>query len=305
MTWNRAGIPDQSGRIAVITGANSGLGFSSARELAARGADVIIVCRNPERGRKARELIDAAGPGDVSLVLADMSEPDEVQRAAEEITSITDRVDILINNAGLLVPGGHAVNSAGWEIHFATNYVGGFLLSRHLLPLYRDVEGARVVAVSSLAHGHFRDLRWPDPNSPDIRGYRGYAQSKLACLMFGRELDRRLAAARDTGARARSLVAHPGIAATSFIDRLPGLLGRIGGPAVTRLFNDSDSGSDALLAAATDMSITGGAYLGPTGPFEAKGAVGPAHSTRVSRDPARAKRLWEFTEELTGVDFTI
>ena len=198
--WSRDRIPDQTGRTAVITGANSGIGLAAATELVRRGADVIMVCRNAGRAAEARRIIDAAGPGAVDVVLADMSEPDEVERAADEIAGVgavgrTGRLDLLINNAGLIVPGGHAENSVGWELNFATNYVGGFLLARHLLPLYRDVEGARVVEVSSLAHWHVRDLRWPDPNSPDVHGYAAYGQSKLACLMFGRELDRRLAAA--------------------------------------------------------------------------------------------------------------
>lgn len=308
VTWTRDLIPDQTGRTAVITGANSGIGFVVATELARRGADIIMVCRNAERAAAARTRIDAAGSGSVGVVLADMSEPDDVERAAAEIAARTGTVDVLVNNAGLIVPGDHAENSLGWEIHFATNYVGGFLLARHLLPLYRDVVGARVVEVSSLAHSHVRDLRWADPNSADVRGFRAYAQSKLACLMFGRELDRRLAQAAASaldGARARCLIAHPGIAATAFMRRLPGMLGRIGEPAVDKLFSDADMGADPLLAAATDETVSGGSFLGPTGPFEAKGPVGMAKSSKVSKNIGKQAQLWVLTEELTGVRFTV
>lgn len=311
--WSRDRIPDQTGRTAVITGANSGIGLAAATELARRGADVIMVCRNAGRAAEARRIIDAAGPGAVDVVLADMSEPDEVERAADEIAGVgtvgrTGRLDLLINNAGLIVPGGHAENSVGWELNFATNYVGGFLVARHLLPLYRDVEGARVVEVSSLAHGHVRDLRWPDPNSPEVHGYAAYGQSKLACLMFGRELDRRLAAAASSpygAARARCVIAHPGIAATAFMGRLPGILGRIGEPAVRRLFADAEEGADPLLAAATDATIPGGSFIGPTGLFEATGAVGPAKSSKASLDAGTRARLWSYTEDLTGVNFVV
>lgn len=308
VTWTRDLIPDQTGRTAVITGANSGIGFAAATELARRGADVIMVCRNAGRAAKARDRIDDVGAGTIGVVLADMSEPGDVERAAAEIADRTGTIDLLINNAGLIVPGDHAENSLGWEIHFATNYLGGFLLARHLLPLYRDVEGARVVEVSSLAHAHVRDLNWADPNSPDVRGFKAYGQSKLACLMFGRELDRRFAEAAASpydGARARCVIAHPGIAATAFMRRLPGLLGKIGEPAVGKLFGDADMGADPLLAAATDATVPGGSFLGPTGPFEAKGDVGKAKSSKVSKDIGKQAQLWVLTEELTGVRFTV
>jgi NAD(P)-dependent dehydrogenase (short-subunit alcohol dehydrogenase family) len=209
MPWNPSEIPDQSGRVAVITGANSGIGFKAARHLAAKGATVIMACRNLEKARAARARLPA--DANVRIVELDLGSQASVKKAAEEILAEYPRLDLLLNNAGIMwLEEGRTED--GFERQFGINHLGHFTLTALLLPALRDVVGSRIVTVSSIAHRagriHFDNIHLDGQYGRQ----RAYAQAKLANLMFAVELDRRLQRA---GAQTRSLACHPGIASTN------------------------------------------------------------------------------------------
>ena len=295
--WGASDIPDQHGRTALITGANSGIGLEAAQYLAARGAQVVLACRDEGKAAAAAAAIAAGVPGAEAETLAlDLSSLESVRSAAAEIRSRYPRLDLLVNNAGVMMPPlGRTTD--GFELQFGTNHLGHFALTGLVLPSLLGVPGSRVVTVSSNGHKvgrvHFDDLQWE-------HGYRrmgAYAQSKLANLLFTYELQRRLAAA---AAPTIAVAAHPGTSDTALVRHLPAFA-QLG----SRLAPNQGAAMGALptLRAATDPAVAGGDYYGPAGLGEFAGPPRLVRSSSRSHDEAAQRRLWSVSEELTGVTF--
>jgi NAD(P)-dependent dehydrogenase (short-subunit alcohol dehydrogenase family) len=287
--WTAADIPSQAGRTVVVTGANSGLGLVTARELARAGAHVVLAVRDESRGERAAASID----GDITVTRLDLADLESVRAFA---AGWTGDLDVLINNAGIMmVPAGLTVD--GFELQFGTNHLGHFALTNLLLPHVTD----RVVTVSSNLHRsgviELDDLNWQRrPYSAN----GAYAQSKLANLLFTLELQRRLGA---SGSRVRALAAHPGWAATNLQGRSGSRLTDGGMKLGNRLFAQSDErGALPTLAAAT-RDLPGGSYVGPDGFQEMRGYPTLVGRTSAAADPDLARRLWEESARLTGVDY--
>ena len=293
MAWSEADLPDLTHRVAVVTGANSGIGFETARALAQRGARVILGCRSrtlgPQAVARLRELVPGADVLYDSLDLASLS---SIAMFAKEITTEVDRLDILVNNAGVMVPPLDYTKD-GFELQLGVNHLGHFALTAHLFPLLEATRGSRVVTVSSLAHLvgwiHFSDLQ-------SMKGYQpmlAYGQSKLANLLFMRELARRCERSK---VDVISAAAHPGSTRTE-LQRHSDLM-----HAVVRYFaQDAPTGALPTLYAATADGVRGGDYYGPM-----FGMVGPparALQSPLAGDAVVARRLWDVSEELTGVSF--
>jgi len=297
MAWSEADIPDQSGRTAVVTGANSGIGFETARALAAKGAKVIVACRSEDKGRDAEERIRSRAPGaDVRFEPLDLASLASVRAFAEKVGAAEARVDLLVNNAGVMMtPRGKT--SDGFETQFGTNHLGHFALTGLLLDRLRRAPRARVVNVSSAVHFvgrmDFDDLQAERSYDPT----RAYGQSKLANLLFTRELTRRLAAA---GSDALSAAAHPGSTRTE-LQRHSRLM-----DVAVRLFSQQPpDGALPSLYAATAPDVRGGEYFGPSRMFGMLGPPDRARSSARSQDAAAARRLFEISEQLTGVEYAI
>ena len=302
--WSAADVPDQRGRVAVVTGANTGIGFHTAAVLADRGAHVVLAVRNLEKGNAALSRIVAASPGaDVTLQQLDLSSLDSVRSAAAALRSAYPRIDLLINNAGVMwTP--RQVTADGFEMQFGTNHLGHFALTGLVRDRLLGVRGSRVVTVSSLGHRlragiHFDDLQWE-------RRYdrvAAYGQAKLANLLFTYELQRRLAARPD--AKTIALAAHPGGSNTELARNLPGIFQPLKAVLGPVLFQSPAMGALPTLRAATDPAAHGGQYYGPDGFLEQRGHPKVVQSSAQSHDEELQRRLWSVSEELTGVGFEI
>ena len=299
--WTAADIPDQSGRIAIVTGANSGLGYDTAALLAGKGAHVVMAVRNLDKGNEALQRIQGAHPNaQVTLQELDLSSLDSTRKAAEAIASAYPRIDLLINNAGVMYVPSREATSDGFEMQFGTNHLGHFALTGLLLDNLIGVDGSRVVTVSSVGHRimakiHFDDLNW----ERSYNRVKAYGQSKLANLMFTYELQRRLAA---KGAPTVALAAHPGFSDTELMRHLPGFIPDSLWKVVAQ---PAEMGALPTLRAATDPGAQGGQYYGPDGIGEAKGNPKVVASSAQSHDEAIQRRLWAVSEELTGVTFPV
>lgn len=304
--WTEADIPDLSGRTAVVTGANTGLGLQTARVLAARGAHVVLACRNPDKAGHAAGQIAAASPGaSTSVVRLDLASQPSVRTAAEEIRARFPRVDLLINNAGVMkVP--YQRTEDGFELTLATNHLGPFALTGLLLG--RLAAGARIVTVSSISHldgvMDFGDLQSERHYDPE----QAYEQSKLANLLFTYELDRRLRAA---DSRVIALACHPGAVYTDLFATSSRLQQFLLSPAM-RIINfwavqNARMGALPALRAAADPSAHGGAYFGPRRYGLRRrfytGYPAVVESSARSHDEADQARLWQVSEQLTGVSY--
>ena len=301
--WTAADVPDQTGRVAVVTGANAGLGLETAAVLAERGARVVVAVRDLGKGETAVGEIERRTPNaDVALQQLDLSSLASVRTAADELRAAYPRIDLLINNAGVMYPP-KQTTADGFELQFGTNHLGHFALTGLLLDHLLQVEGSRVVTVASIAHNiqagiHFDDLQWE-------RSYNrvaAYGQSKLANLMFTYELQRRLAA---TQTPTVAVAAHPGVSNTELMRHIPGS-GLPGFSALAGLVTNSPAvGALATLRAATDPAVRGGQYYGPSGFRELVGHPVLVQSNRQSHDTDVQQRLWSVSEELTGVKFPV
>lgn len=300
--WTAADVPDQAGRTAVITGANSGIGFEAARVLATRGAAVVLACRDAGKAKDAAARIATTAPqATVTAVRLDLASLTSVREAADEIRASHDALDLLINNAGLMMPP-RGVTADGFELQFGTNHLGHFALTGLLLDRLLPVPGSRVVTVSSNGHRagriNFADLQ----SERSYRRMSAYGQSKLANLLFTYELQRRLAAA---GAPTVALAAHPGTAFTELTRHFPGpiqVLNRSLGQPFTQ---SAQMGALPTLRAATDPAARGGQYYGPDGRFESKGHPHQVQSNARSHDEDVQRRLWLESERLTGVTYPV
>ncbi|HWV12075.1 MAG TPA: oxidoreductase [Sphingobium sp.] len=297
MAFTNSQVPDQSGRVFLVTGANTGIGFETAKALASKGARVLLACRDARRGEEAIAQIKAAAPkAELKLILLDQADLASVRATAEQVAA-EPRLDVLVNNAGVMIPP-LSRTAQGYELQFGVNHLGTFALTALLLPKLSQTEGARVVVTSSIAHRHGQIL-WGDWNAE--KSYNGsayYGQSKLANLLFVLELDRRLRAAK---APVSAIGCHPGVALTELMRHLPTWTKPVL-PLVRPLFNPVAAAAWPTLQAATDLNAKGGDYFGPQGLWEMRGRSGPARIEQRAADVEDARRLWDLSIELTGVD---
>jgi NAD(P)-dependent dehydrogenase (short-subunit alcohol dehydrogenase family) len=298
--WTTADIPDQSGRTAVITGANTGLGYETAAALAAKGASVVLAVRNVGKGNEAADRIGAAIPGaSVAVQELDLTSLESVRAAADHLRSHHDTIDLLINNAGVMFTP-KATTKDGFELQFGTNHLGHFAFTGLLLDRLRAVDGSRVVTVSSMGHRfasriRFDDLQW----ECEYSRVRAYGQAKLANLLFIYELQRRL-----RGTSTIAVAAHPGGSRTELTRNLPRVVAAVSG-LLEPTFQGADMGALPTLRAATDPDVLGGQYYGPDGFAELRGYPKIVSSSGASHDVDTQKRLWAVSEELTGVAYPV
>lgn len=301
-SWSDSDIPSQRGRIAVVTG-TGGLGFEDALALARAGAEVILAGRNPQRGAEAVDKIRREAPSAlIHFEPLDLANLSSVADFAARLRNRWDRLDLLINNAGVMTPPQRQETSDGFELQLGTNYLGHFALTAQLLPLLRRRTDARVVTLSSIA------ARGGAIDFDDLQAERSYkpmpvySQSKLACLMFALELQRR---SEDAGWGIRSIGAHPGLSRTDLLYKgagrmsLQGLLRTL----LWFTFQPVAQGALPTLFAATSPQAKGGGYYGPAKLSETRGGPAEAAIPNAALDAAVAARLWEVSERLTRVTF--
>lgn len=290
---------------AVVTGANSGLGFAIACALAERGYTVVMACRNLQKAADAQQqLLDRVPGANAPVIQLDVSDLDSIAAFGEQVKTQLGTLDLLVNNAGIVAMP-FARNSRGHEMQFATNYLGAFALTGTLLPLFNQSGSPRIVNIGSLAHRFGKlvldDLNW---EKEEYNEWQGYARSKVAMLTFTQELDRRLKAANSP---IKALAAHPGFANTN-AGNSPAVANK--GPIrkkiqewVTPLIPTPDAAARAPLQAACGDNVEGGDYYGPRGLFEIGGKPGKAKLNPLCCDEHAAKKLWQISEEMSGVSF--
>jgi NAD(P)-dependent dehydrogenase (short-subunit alcohol dehydrogenase family) len=299
--WTVADAPDQSGRVAVVTGANSGLGYEITKGLAELGAEVVMACRSTDRGTSAKHALEREVPGASLAVLElDLADLDAVASFADAFDEAYDELDLLVNNAGVMaLP--RRETADGFEIQFGVNHLGHFALTGHLLPALERADDPRVATMSSGIHERgridFEDLQ----GERDYDKWAAYAQSKLANLLFAYELDRRADSLTSVGA-------HPGYAATNLQTTGPEMAGstlrKLGMQvANTVVAQDAADGALPMLYAATMPDVRGGEYYGPNGFMGMRGGPERQRSSERSYDRGTARRLWSVSEDLTGVAY--
>ncbi|MFJ9852654.1 oxidoreductase [Streptomyces sp. NPDC101150] len=299
--WTAEQIPDQSGRVVLVTGANSGLGLATTRALARKGAHVILAVRDEAKGRRAVAEITAEHPAArLEVRQLDLADLDSVRAFSERLHADRAHLDVLINNAGVMAPP-RTLSAQGHEVQFAANHLGHFALTGLLLDLLEAGDNPRVVTVSSPNHRQgtlfFDDLSGERKYSP--MGY--YNQSKLANAVFGWELHKRLTAADSP---VRSLLAHPGYTATNLQTSAPvGMVKLLFGRLLLPLAQSPDRGALSQLYAATAPDAEGGQFIGPDGMAELRGAPKRVELAPRASDAETCRRLWELSEELTAVRF--
>ena len=304
MTWTMSDIPNCTGKVAVVTGANSGLGLVVATELCRRGAHVVLGCRDTTRGEQALAQVRGSAGGSAELVRLDLAELASVRAAAEEVEERHLRVDLLVNNAGVMALPQRST-ADGFEMQLGTNHLGHFALTGLLLPALLRSPSPRVVTVTSALHRRGRLDRADLMGAADYRPWTAYAQSKLANLLFAFELQRRCDAA---GVRLLSVAAHPGYAATNLQQagaRMSGdRLRALGAGLLNAVLGQSaEKGAQSLLRAATDPAAAPADVFGPGGPGEMRGAPRRVGASAAAYDAQDAAWLWRRSVELTGVDF--
>ncbi len=289
-----------TGKTAIITGANSGLGLETAKTFARLGARIILAVRNLDKGQAAKqEILDESPEATIDVMQLDLSDLESVRAFAETFTSRFDSLDLLVNNAGVMTPP-YAKTKDGFELQFGSNHLGHFALTGRLLPLLLQTENSRVVTLSSLAH---RNSAIYFDNLDGSNGYKAmkfYGQSKLANLMFATELDDRL---KQHGLATQSMACHPGISSTNLF--------KIGGREMPRIFKGlmnrylqpATMGALPTVYAATASSLTGGEYVGPDGKGQRRGYPTLEKPDPAVNDEASRQKLWDVSEKLTGVTF--
>ncbi len=303
--FNLKDIPSQNGKIAIVTGANTGLGYETAINLAQIDMTVIMACRNLDKAREAKARIQEKVLGaNLDILPIDLTDLSSVRAFAETFKARYNRLDLLINNAGIMFPP-YEKTVDGFESQMGVNYFGHFLLTALLLDKMPDSTESRVVSLSSGAHQYASEgLYFDDLQSEQNYSKMGaYAQSKLACLMFGNELQRRL---NKAGKQILSVSAHPGMAPTELARHMPWyqllfLKYTIG----LFFFHPVEDAAMSTVMAALCSEVKGGDYLGPQGILEMVGKPGLAKKSSASQDTAAAERLWDISEQLTGCEFRV
>lgn len=296
MNWKIETMEDQTGKVAIITGSNTGIGYHMAYGLASKGANVVMACRNLEKASDSRDKILKDFPkANIKLYQLDLADLDNIKYFANKFINENDRLDILINNAGVMIPP-YSKTKDNFELQFGTNHLGHFALTGLLLPLLEKYDNGRIITVSSIAHNpgiiDFNDL---NSERKKYSKWGSYSQSKISNLCFAIELDRRLKAG---GFSTISLASHPGYSNTEL--QRYSILWRI----LNVFFAMSaKKGSEATLFAATNQKATEYIYWGPTGIIEMRGRTGKANINKKAQDKETAKQLWSISEKMTGVKF--
>lgn len=300
--WTTVDIPPQNGRVAVVTG-TGGLGYEDALALARAGADVIIAGRNAQKGAEAVRQIKAELPtAQVRFEQLDLASLKSVDAFVSRLSQQLSSLDILINNAGVMVPPTRQVTEDGFELQMGTNYLGHFALTAGLLPLLRKGTNPRVVTLSSIVARrgqiNFSDIQFAKDYVPG----KAYGQSKIACLMFALELQKRSEA---EGWGIASIAAHPGVSRTELLNNAPGRWSpeRLARTYLWFLFQPVPQGALPTLYAATAKEARGGGYYGPDGISEIRGFPSPSQIPPQALDADASARLWALSEELTGTRF--
>jgi len=300
--WTADDIPDLSGKLIIVTGANSGIGYEAAKQFTCKGANTILACRSIDRAQSAAAQIQAEFPdATVEIMPLDLSSLQSVHEFAEAFKAKYDRLNVLVNNAGIMmVP--YGVTQDGFERQFGINHLGHFALTGLLLELIKVTPGARVVNVSSLAHRggkmDFNDLMFENGKGYDRQ--TAYGRSKLANLLFTYDLERKF---KEQGMDAIAVAAHPGVSNTHLADHIPGV--KILRPIFGNILQSAEMGALPIIRAAVDPQVSGGQYYGPGGKNERGGFPVVVNSSEASHNQANAHKLWEISEELTGVTFNL
>ncbi|MEH2004012.1 SDR family NAD(P)-dependent oxidoreductase [Nostoc sp.] len=294
--WNAENIPSQKGRVAIVTGSSSGIGYETARVLANKQASVIIAVRNLDKGNKAlAKILQQNQDADVKVMELDLANLASVKNFAENFQKNYLRLDLLINNAGVMIPP-YSKTTDGFELQFGTNHLGHFALTGQLLELLISTEGSRIVNLSSGAHSigkiDFDDLNW---EKRSYAKWKAYGDSKLANIYFTYELDRKL---KDNGIDTLVSASHPGWTATE-LQRTGGVVEYLTGI----LAQDITMGALPTLRAAIEAGLKGGEYYGPNGFMEMRGYPIKVETNELSKDQGISKKLWVVSEKLTGVKF--
>lgn len=304
--WNAQQIPDQTGKIALVTGANSGIGFHTALELARAGATTILGCRNIDKAEIAmKEIKNQVPNAKIEIANLDIGDLSSISRYAKEFIDSKRSLDILINNAGIMTPPKRLVTKDGFEIQWGTNHLGHFALTGKLLPVITKAESGRIVTVSSIAHRGAK-INFEDLNSEkSYKPMSVYGQSKLANIVFGIELQKRLI---NNKSKVLSMVAHPGVVASNLTnnsyDTNPTLMGWISKTFVHYFASPALNGALPSLYAATAKEAEGGKLYGPNAFFGLSGyPVEEKPNKAATSDATLPERLWDISEKLTGVSF--
>ncbi|CCH54984.1 short chain dehydrogenase [Fibrisoma limi BUZ 3] len=294
--WSLQQVKPQPGRVAIVTGANSGIGYEVALGLAKKDIEVILACRNGQKADEARaKIIDEYAGARVNCLLLDTSSLRSVEDFAAQFSAKHQTLDLLINNAGIMMSP-YEVTEDGFENQLATNYLGHFALTGRLLPLMTRTPGSRIVTLSSLSY------KWAEIQFGDFHAEKGYSrtkaygQSKRACLMFAFELQHRLSAA---GYDTRSVAAHPGLSKTNLDQYFPALIRPLG----NLFLQPAQQGALSVLYAALDTAINGGEFVGPDGFQQMRGYPVVVDSDEYAKNRELAKRLWTASEFMTHVHF--
>lgn len=301
--WTSDRIGELKGKRIIITGASHGIGFETARVLASKGADLVLAVRNREKGEKAAaRIMPVNGHQPVSVMQLDLADLESVRRFAEEYAARFDRLDVLINNAGVMVPP-YSLTKNGFELQFGTNHLGHFALTAHLLPLLTATPLSRVVITSSIAA---RNARIDFNNLDGSKGYnpmRFYRQSKLSNLLFAVELQNRFERAADSTI---SVACHPGISVTNLLSRgSERETGQVMKTLMRIVAQPADKGALPTLFAATNPDLRGGEFIGPDGTRNHKGYPVLTNDAARLYKADLASRLWEISESLTGIKYSI
>ncbi len=301
MAFNINDVPSQKGRIAVVTGANTGLGYETALALAEKEATVVMACRNVTKAEAAKQKILKQVPNaTIDILEIDLSKLASVRVAAKNYKAKYNQLDLLINNAGVMMPP-YQKTEDGFELQMGANYFGHFLLTGLLLDTIEKTPKSRIVTLSSLAHRngeiHFDDMHFENKYDK----VKAYAQSKLACLMFTYELERRL---RKGNYQTISVASHPGISDTELSRHFSKILLFILKPIIAPfMIQSAKAGAEPTVYAALGDDIEGGDYTGPSGRGEYKGKATKVEGRPSAKDEATAKRLWEVSEKLTEIQY--
>lgn len=294
--WTAKDIPDQHGRVVVITGANSGIGLETARELAGKGATVVMACRNMEKAQQAAADIYQTYPeAQLSLHHLDLDDLTTIDPFISGIQAIYPVVNVLINNAGVMVPP-LGKTKQGFERQFGVNHLGHFVLTKKMLPMLCKTPGARIVIVSSNAH-RMGKMDFDNLNAEkSYKKWPAYAQSKLANLLFMRELNKRLP---HMGCDVIAVAAHPGTTRTNLSNNMASMSARL----FSMMSQEQAMGALPTLYAATMPEVKANDYFGPRGFMEITGYPKKVDMTGAAKDEAAAKRLWDASEALTGTTY--